>query len=251
MKNLSLLALSILVAASLYGQAKQKGAPARPAPLADLYKAIVSVQQDARLFVRNLSDNSTEKDVNFIVVEMEQVIDSLPRTKTPEQNLLIKHFQFLRSFFLSTNNKTAVAASFLYNNAPYNFCSYHDTSTVLYLHAIKDADIYNLAKTTEKKITRIALEYCLLPSLRPFADFKDIGIRFVALSVYVGCKDTRDGAPGVAVVPYCLTLVAPIADAQQYGAGILTAKGLLANAELYLSGPDDAGSLTRIQLNID
>ena len=112
---------------------------------------------------------------------------------------------------------------------------YNDTALTLYIWAVKDGEQYNLNKTTEKRIAQLAMTNCLLPSLAALDEFKGTDIKYVALSVYYGCKDTREGAPKVAAVPYCLTLVARLSDVQQYAAGLITDKGLLANAETFLS----------------
>jgi hypothetical protein len=249
MKQLLLLAAFTCCAVTVQAQTRQKGA--LPGQLPDLYKSILQTQGRAELFTQNLDNNSREKDVNFIVIEMEKLIDSIPRNKTQEQVLLIKHFDFLRNYFLTATNKTTVATGFLYDDAPYRFCLYNDTALALYIKAVKNGDLYNLSKTTEKKISGLALENCLLPSLKPFTEFKDNDIKYVALSVYFGCKDTRDGAPNIPAVPYCLTMVARLADVQQFEAGLITAKGLLANAELYLGDTGDTAFLKKIQLNLE
>jgi hypothetical protein len=47
------------------------------------------------------------------------------------------------------------------------------------------------------------------------------------------------------MVPYCLTLVARLSDIQQYAAGLITDKGLLANAEVSLVGGDLSPALPK------
>ena len=91
----------------------------------------------------------------------------------------------------------------------------------------------------------------LLPSLKALDEFKEADIKYVGMSVYFGCKDTREGAPKDPVISYCITLVARLADIQQYGSGMITGKGLLAVGELYISDPDDPNEMRRIMVNVD
>ena len=141
----------------------------------------------------------------------------------------------MRHFFLTTSNRTSVAAEFLYRVAPFNFCRYKDTALALNIWAVKDGEPYNLSKMTDKRIARLALTNCLLPSLAALDEFKDNDIKYIALSVYYGAKDSREGAPHSNTAPYCLTLVARLSDIQQYTDGLITDKGLLAVADIYLA----------------
>ena len=218
--------------------------------LPGLKKCILDVQENVVLFSQNYSDHSKETDVNTIILDIEKTIDSMHKTKTYAEQLLGKYFTELRHFFLTTTNKTSVAASFLYKDAPYHFCYYNDTALTLYVAAIKNGETYNLSKTTEQRIMKKVLENCLLPSLQAM-ELKDNTIKYVALSVYYGCKDTREGAPAMPVIPYCLTGVFPLADVQQYAAGLMTIKGMLQNAELYASDATSAGEIRRVQVQIE
>ncbi len=213
---------------------KQGGKAGSPLTLPSLQTCLHTAQQNLRLFTEGQPN-----DVNSIVKEIELYIDSMPKNKTTADVLLSKNFAPLRHFFLKTTNKTTVAAEFLYTVAPYNFCMYNDTALALNIWAVKDGDQYNLSKMTEKRIVKLALTNCLLPSLAALDEFKEGELKYVALSVYYGCKDSREGAPKVATVPYCLTLVARLSDIQQYAAGLITDKGLLANAEVYLADEED------------
>ena len=121
---------------------------------------------------------------------------------------------------------------------------YNDTALTLYIGAVKDDDTYDLSKMTDKRIARKAFNRCLLPSLTAFDSLKDGDIKYVALSIYYGCKDTREGAPPVAAVPYCLTLVARLSDVQQYATGLITDKGLLSVSEIYLADVQDVRRIT-------
>jgi hypothetical protein len=219
--------------------------------LPDVKKTIRSVQGYVSLYTKNYSNHSEEHDVNSIILDIEKYIDSMPKKRTAGDQLLLKEFNPLRHFFLTTTNKTTVATMFLYSGTPYQFCSYNDTATILYIYAIKDGSTYNLSKTTEKKVIKTSLENCLLPSLKAMDEFKDNEIKYIALSVYFGCKDTREGAAAGVVIPYCLTLIARTADLQQYAAGLITTKGLLANSEFYLSDEDNSNELIRMQLNAE
>ena len=221
-------------------------------PPVKIKSAIAEVQADVRLYSENVvAPHSKEHDVNSIILDIEKYIETAPKEKSVSDKLLMKQFDPLRHFFLTTSNKTTVAASFLSSGAPYRFCNYNDTAVVLYLYAVKDGNIYNPAKTTEKKIMKTSLEQCLLPSLKALDQFKPADVAYVALSVYYGYKDTRDGAASGQVTPYCLTLLARLADVQQYAAGLITAKGLLSNGELYLSDADNAGYLSRVGVSVE
>ena len=235
MKNLLLL----LLCAGMYtvgvAQAK-KNVVARATPkndLPSLQSCLDSAVQHVGLYTRNLPGPGNEHDVNSIVLDIERYIDSMPQKKTYSDELLLRNFAAMRHFFLTTTNKTTVATQFLYPEKPYTFCRYADTALTLYIGAIKDGDSYNLSKTTDKLIAHQALENCLLPSLAALDEVKDPDIKYVAVSIYYGCLDTRDGAPANPTVPYCITFIARLADVQQYAAGNLTEKGLMQGAVVY------------------
>ena len=212
--------------------------------LSDLKTCMHTAQQSLPLFSANLADHSQEHDVNSIILDIERYIDSIPKNKSYSDQLLLKHFMPMRHFFLTTTNKTTIAAEFLYTGTPYYFCMYNDTELTLYIGAVKDDDTYDLSKMTDKRIARKAFNRCLLPSLTAFDSLKDGDIKYVALSIYYGCKDTREGAPPVAAVPYCLTLVARLSDVQQYATGLITDKGLLSVSEVYLADAQDVRRIT-------
>ncbi len=220
MKKLGLVVGCVLVMMGAYGQEKKHAAEGGMLP--SLQSCMRTTQQNVGLYTQGQAN-----DVNTIIKDIEVRIDSMPKNKTTADLLLIKHFAPLRHFFLTTTNKTSVAAEFLYTGAPYSFCMYNDTALTLYIWAVKDGDTYNLSKTTEKRIAQLATTNCLLPSLAALDEFKDSEIKYVALSVYYGCKDTREGAPAGGIAPYCLTLVVRLSDVQQYAAGLITDKGLL------------------------
>ncbi len=253
MKTLFLVIVAALSFASLSAQDKNgsTGKPLIDNTLPGMDKCILQAQGNVLLFIQNLDSNSEEQNVNHIIIDFQQYIDSLPANKSRADVLLVKHFAPLRMFFLTTTNKTTVATSFLAPGPPFRFCLYNDTASALFLGAVKNGEIYNLAKMTEGRILKAALMNCLLPSLKALDEFKNNEVKYVGLSIYYGAKDSRDGAPTSPVTPFCLTLVASLADIQQYNAGIITAKGLLANATLYLSGVDDAAGLRRISVNFD
>ena len=104
---------------------------------------------------------------------------------------------------------------------------------------------------TENRVIKVAFTNCLLPALKALDEFKANEIKYVGLSIYYGCKDTREGAANLPVVPYCLTFVARMEDIQQYGAGLITIKGLLANAEVYINTGDSQNDFRRIQINME
>ncbi len=253
MRKLLLLSLSICSIFQVCAQDKRyaqfKSTP--KLELTDINKSIRAVQGNLSLYTKNVNNHSQEHDVNSIILDIEKYIDSMPKNRTQSDQLLMKQFNPLRHFFLTTTNKTTVATSFLYSGNPYQFCAYNDTATVLYLYAVKDGDTYNLGKMTDKKVIKSALQNCLLPSLKALDEFKDNEIKYVGLSIYYGCKDTREGAPSSVLVPYCLTMIARVSDLQQYAAGLITEKGLLTNADLYLSDEEDANLLRKVQINVE
>ncbi len=252
MKRLMLI-MAIAAMAIPSGAQVKKSVPAKvPAnnTLPELHQCILEAQEHTSLFTQNLDSNSVENNVNGIVLDMQGHIDSLPGGKSRSDVLLLKYYAPLRLFFLTTTNKTTVATGFLYAGTPYRFCLYGD-SLALYLGAVKDGEIYNLAKTTEKRIAQQALMNCLLPSLKALDEFKEGDIKYVGLSIYYGCRDTREGAPAAPVTAYCLTLVARMTDIREYTSGIITAKGLLENASLYLGDDTDHSGLRKIQISVD
>lgn len=253
MRKLVFLFLSICITCHLNAQEKKTSVAKEPLKndLPSIRKCILAGQENVSLYTQNLKDHSQEHDVNSIILDIEKYIDSMHKVRTYSDQVLMKQFNPLRHFFLTTTNKTTVATMFLYSAAPYQFCLYNDTAQALYICAVKDGSAYNLGKTTEKRITRMAFENCLLPSLKALDEFKDNEIKYIGISVYYGCKDTRDGAPAGVAVPYCLTFVGRLTDIQQYAAGLITIKGLLAGSELYLSDAEPGTELHRIQLNIE
>lgn len=253
MKNIILVSVAMVFAVSIMAQDKrsQQSKLTYKAAPPNLRSCIIAVQGDLELYTLNAADHSKEHDVNSIILDIEKYIDSMPKARSGADQLLIKQFNPIRHFFLTTTNKTTVATSFLYQNTPYQFCSYNDTALALYVFAVKDGSAYNLGKMTEKKVMKSALENCLLPSLKAVDEFKDTEIKYLAISIYYGCKDSREGATPGSLVPYCMTLVARLSDIQQYGLGMITAKGLLANAELYVSDIEDAVGLKPLSLKLD
>jgi len=251
MKQFLLVVSGMLLLVQLYAQDKKTTAKKEPPrnDLANMKTCIQNSQAGVALYTRNLKDNSLEHDVNSIILDIEKYIDSMHRTRLYSDQLLVKEFAPLRHFFLITTNKTSVATSFLYPDKPYCFCLYNDTATALYISAIKDGSRYDLGKTTEKRIAKKAFDNCLLPSLKALDEFKDSTIKYIGLSIYYGCKDTREGAPNTPATPYCLTLVARLTDIQQYSAGLITTKGLLTNAEIYISDEESESELRRIQID--
>ncbi len=240
---------AIFIALQLHAQ--EKRTPDR-SQLPDIKTSIRTVQGDLTFYLQNYTNlHSQEHDVNSIILNIEKYIDSIPRNKTYSDVLLMKLFNPLRHFFLTTTNKTSVATSFLYSATPYRFCNYNDTATALHIFAVRDGYTYNLAKTTERKIFRSSLENCLLPSLKALDEFKEGDIRYMALSVYYGCKDTRDGASPGQITPFCITLIARISDLQQYATGMTTAKGLITSSDLYISDDEGTAELRRVQVNIE
>ena len=253
MKNLVFI-VAACFACFIAGAQEKKGVgvkEARKGDLPDIKKCIRTGQSNLGLYSHNYADHADEQDVNSIILDIERYLDSLPKNKTYSDQLLMKNFMPLRHFYLTTTNKTTVATSFLFSLAPYQFCLYNDTATALYIWAIRNGDTYNLAKMTEKRIAKAALENCLLPSLKALDELKESEVKYVGLSIYYGCKDSRAGAPAAPVTPYCMTLVARLADIQQYATGLITAKGLMANAELYLSDGDEPDALRRIVVNVE
>lgn len=253
MKKLLLFLLGSFII--LQAKAQDNNAGFKKAPpkmeLTSMKKYITAVQGNMGLYTVNAADHSKEHDVNSIILDIEKYIDSMPKTRSSTDQLLMKYFNPLRHFFLTTNNKTSVATSFLYNGNPYQFCSYNDTGLALYLYAIRDGNTYNLAKMTDKKVVKSVVENCMLPSLKALDEFKGTPISYIGLSVYYGCKDTREGAPAGLLAPYCLTLVASAADLAQYAAGLITSKGLLSNADLYLSDEEDQNELRKIRISVE
>lgn len=253
MKNVLLLFFCLWFVKNVAAQDKKAAPKKEPArsDLPNLKTCIISGQQNAALYVQNNKDHAEEHDVNTIILDIEKYIDSMHKVRGYSDQLLMKLFNPMRHFFLTTTNKTSVATMFLYTSTPYQFCLYNDSATVLYLSAIKDGSAYNLSKMTENRIARLSFENCLLPSLKALDEFTDNEPRYIALSVYYGCKDTREGAPNGQLAAYCLTFIARTADLQQYAAGLITVKGLLANSETYLSDDASADNLRKVQISVE
>lgn len=250
MKKFFVFVLCTALFGTLHAQDKKATAAkeSRKNDLPPIMQSVTSARESLPLFAANMSDHSQEHDVNSIILDIEKYIDSMPKNRTHSDQLLMKQFNPLRHFFLTTTNKTSVATSFLYSGTPYSFCMYNDTALALYIGAIKDGESYDLSKKTETLVTKLALQNCLLPSLKALDELKETDIKYIGLSIYYGCKDTREGAPNIPATSYCLTLIARLADVQQYIAGIITSKGLLGASELYLSGADEQ---RKVQVNIE
>jgi hypothetical protein len=219
--------------------------------LPDITRAIPAVQDSVGLYSLNLNNHSEEHDVNFVIKDIEDYLNSGKKERTQSDQLLTRYFNPIRHFFLTTTNKTSVATSFLYSATPYQFCAYNDTALTLYLYALKAGVTYNLDKMTEKRVMRSVIEQCMLPALKAVDEFTDSELKYIALSAYYGCKDTREGATKDHISAYCLTFVARLADLKQYAAGLITAKGLLTNADLYLSDETDTHVLNRVRISME
>jgi len=252
MKKLLLITLSLILIVKLHAQdRKPVFVQTMKLELPDLKKSIVAVQGNLSLYTQNLDTHAQERDVNSIILDIEKYIDSMQKKRSYGDQLLMKHFNPLRHFFLTTTNKTTVATSFLYAGKPYQFCVYNDSALSLHIYAIKDGNTYNLSKMTDKKVIKSSLENCLLPSLKALDSFRDNEIKYIALSVYYGCKDTREGAPAGQLAAYCLTFVARVTDLQQFATGLITTKGLMANSEVYLSDEEDSKELKKVIVNVE
>lgn len=247
MKKVSMLLAFVICSLALVAQEKKASVKN---DLPDIMKSIRMVTDDLPLFKQNFADHSKETDVNSIINDIEKYLDSSAKAKKYADQLLIRNFNPLRHYYLTTTNKTSLATSFLFSSAPYRFCNYSDSGIVLHIFALKTGETYNLAKVTERKALRLAAENCLLPALKATDEFKQGDIRYIALSIYYGCKDTRDGAPAVPVVPYCLTMISSITDLQQFATGMITPKGLLASSELYLTSEEEPEP-RNIRISID
>lgn len=231
-------------------QAQERRIAINRGPLPPLTVGIRSAQQEIFALYRQ---HTPDQDVNSIVKDIEQYLDSLPKNKSQSDVLLSKQFMPMRHFFLTTANNTTVAAGFLYKDAPYRFCTLGgDTANVLYLYAVKNGDSYNRAKTTERRVARKALDNCLLPTLKALDEFKPgSDIRYVALSMYYTCKDTREGADPNWGTVYFMTIVARMDVLQQYATGIITAKGLVSSSDLYLSSSETPEEVTKVNIPLD
>lgn len=252
MKTLIVIALALIPALPLSAQTnkttKQTSATVN-ANLPNLGDRILQTQTNVDLFTANLESNSRERDVNTIIKDIQRYIDSLGAPKTRGDVLLHKNYTPLRSYFLTTTNKTAVATNFLYAETPYSYTTFNN-ELALYIGAVKCGELYNLGKKTEKAVVTTVLNNCLLPSLKAFSEFKDTDIKYIGLSVYYGARDSREGATS-AISPYCLTLVASLADVQEFATGMMTAKGLLAKADLYHSNVETRSVLNKVYIQLD
>ena len=253
MKKILLSAIGLLLCVTAMAQAKKGSTPKeQDRSLPTVYSSITAAQQRLQLYTQNAATgNALQHDVNSIILDIEKYIDSLHGNNTRADNLLARNFAPLRLFFLSTTNKTTVATSFLYADAPYRFGMYNDTALALHMGAIKNGNVYDMGTMTEKRIAGTAMLTCLLPALKAIDEFKGSDIKYIALTIYYGSKDSRIGAPATPVTPYALTLLARLSDIQDYNAGLVTAKGLLAVSEVYQATTEDAGQLSRVQLNVE
>lgn len=253
MKTLLVIALALIPAFPVTAQTKQANkqttTASANAALPNLGDRILRTQVDLDLFTANFNNNSKERDVNTIIKDMQRYMDSAGAPKNRADVLLHKNYTPLRSYFLTTTNKTAIATNFLYTETPYTYTVFNN-ELALYLGAIKCGELYNLAKKTEKAVVTTVLNNCLFPSLKALSEFKDTDIKYIGVSVYYGARDSREGATA-AIAPYCLTIVAGLADVQEYAAGIMTAKGLLAKADLYHSDSHSRGVLNKVYIQVD
>ena len=254
MKKLILLLFTSCLIAHLHAQ--EKKAPSKIEPpknnLAGMRKCIQAEQGSVELYVQNLKDHSKENDVLFIINTAEHYLDSTAKSREYADILLRKHFVGLRNFFLTVTNKTTISTSFLYNDVPYHFCMYNDTALGLYISAMKDGDTYSAKDMTEKKIASKVFEDCVLPALKALNEFQDNELKYFGLSVYYGCKDTKQTTPNApAVKPYCLTFIARFPDVKKYIEGYMTADDLVDNAEVYISNDDSINDFRRIRVNIE
>jgi hypothetical protein len=252
MKRLLFIGLALCLFVQLNGQDRKSIAQKEPSKdLPGMNQSIHTAIENLPLYTQNLNGQPQEHDVNSIILDIEKNIDSMHKNRKYSDVLLMKQFDPLRHFFLTTTNKTSVASSFLYSGAPYRFCFYNDTALALHIWALKDGETYNLGKMTDGRVIKAAFTSCLLPALKAVDEFKANEIKYIGFSIYYGCKDSREGAANLPAVPYCLTLVASTADLQQYGSGLITIKGMLANAELYISNPDTPNDVRKIQINME
>jgi hypothetical protein len=254
MKRFTLALLCLCLSLSVFSQEKKSSTKTEAVKnnLASIRKCIQTEQGNLGLFVQNLKDHSKETDVLFIVNTAEQYLDSTAKSREYNDVLLRKHFVGMRNFFLTVSNKTTIATSFLYPDAPYHFCMYNDTALGLYISAMKDGDVYSAKDMSEKKIASKVFEDCVLPALKALNEFKDNELKYFGLSVYYGCKDIKQIAPDASgVKPYCLTFVARFPDVKKYIEGYMTADDMVDNAEVYISNDDSINDLRRIRVNIE
>ncbi|GAA4460115.1 hypothetical protein GCM10023093_02240 [Nemorincola caseinilytica] len=258
MKKLIVIALALIGYLPLSAQTKKKPTNAKPAKqvtetpvntsLPAMNDVILRTQANVDLLTANMGNNAHERDVNTIIKDIQRYLDSAQGPRTRADVLLTKNYTPLRSFYLTTTNKTTVATAFLYADAPYTYAMHND-GLALHIGAVKSGETYDLGMKTEKGIIRTALLNCLLPSLNAFSEFRDTDIKYVGLSIYYGCSDSRE--EGKKVTPYTLTLVAPLADVIQYAAGDMTAKNLLASSELYQADAMNRAILNRVYIDIN
>ena len=226
--------------------------PAAEAPanatLPAMQDVIIKTQGNATLFTANFGNNTHERDVNTIIKSVQQYIETNPAAKTRADVLLTKNYTPLRSFYLTTTNKTTVAASFLYADAPYSYAM-HNGALALHIGAVKAGEMYDLGRKTEKGVITTALTTCLFPSLKAFSEFRDTDIRYVGLSVYYGTTDSRE--EGKPLVPHTLTFIAALEDVIKYSAGDINDKELLAAGELYHADPESVAALNKVYLDLN
>jgi len=252
MKTLSLIILTLALITTVHAQEKKTKAEPPKNNLDGMRKCIRDGQGQVELFVENLKDHSKENDVMSIINTAEHYLDSMSKSREYADMLLSRQFMGLRNFFLTVTNKTTISTSFLYPDVPYHFCMYNDTALGLYISAMKDGDTYSFKNMTEKQIASTVFGDCVLPSLKALSEFKGNELKYFALSVYFGCKDTKEKTPGPQTVkPYCLTFVARFPDVKKYIEGYMTADDLVDNAEVYISNDDSMNDFRRIRVNIE
>lgn len=259
MKKLIVIALALINCLPVDAQTKKVGRakpvsvkPAAEIPvnatLPAMQDVILQTQANVGLFTANYSNNSQERDVNTIIKDIQRHLDSAGGPRSRADVLLTKNYTPLRSFYLTTTNKTTVATAFLFAEKPYSYAMHND-ALALHVGAVKSGEIYDLGMKTEKGVIRTALLNCLLPSLRAFSEFRDTDIKFVGLSVYYGCSDSRE--EGKSIAPYTLTLVASLADVIEYASDNMTARDLLAKGELYQANATNHNLLNRVYIDIN
>jgi len=253
MKKLIWIVIAICCTVPVSAQEK-KDARTEPTKmtLTDIRTYMRAVQQNVTLYIQNYKDHSRENDVLYIINTTSKYIDSMQRSKETGDVLLRKHYPAIRNFFLKVTNKTSVSASFLYADEPFHFCTYSDSTTALYIAALKGGITYSAKDMTEKKMASTAFEDCILPSLKALGEFKEDAPRYFGFSIYYGSKDNKETTTGQqAIRAWCLTFVARFEDIRKYLDGYLTADDLVENAEVYLSGEEAPEDFRRIKITIE